>query len=223
MTRRTHRPQHLVFRTPQIKTANVFLLHSMASSAEEFTELSEKLTEFGCDVFCLASPIRYSEEGEGVASWYDYRTWRNGEDAHDVINTRHLNEEADRVVDFINVIQTNSHVPALLGGTSQGGTIVFHILATKNVIIDAYFCARSCFLHSYARSKLVKNTKLFTFEAGDDEVYSPDLQHLALRELLKDNEICHSNLRKAGLLHNSTSILQNKSIISFVRSVIEKM
>ena len=125
----------------------------MASSAEEFTELSEKLTEFGCDVFCLASPIRYSEEGEGVASWYDYRTWRNGEDAHDVINTRHLNEEADRVVDFINVIQANSHVPALLGGVSRRNCCVSHsCMKTSSSMLTFVHVRASCILTQEANS-----------------------------------------------------------------------
>lgn len=203
--------------------AHVVLLHSMYSSPHEFDELAEYLLGIGCNVICIGSPLRdlhWEHPAEvAVPTWYDYFTRRDGAADHDLINRRHLEHECDRVVDKISSLPR----PVFLGGVSQGATLVYHILASRNVELAGAMCARSTFMHTLVpdNTRVSTRTNLLVFRGGADEIYNVELQSRALESLLASAEINCCITEKAQLKHNNYSRLQLSSMRDFVARHLE--
>lgn len=205
--------------------ATVILLHALSCDGSSFDSLAEELSRLGCKVVAPSAPVRRLHWHHGVTevrSWYDYYTKRDGEDRHDVINVRHLGMVSDYILQVVDEHHTNG-TPLILGGVSQGGTVVYHLLATMSNIpcLVAAMISRSTFLHTLVPNPVRRDVHLLVFSAGADEIYSPQLSETALNYLLENNDIKVTKKCKSGLHHGSQSKTEHDAFVDFVKKMID--
>ena len=200
------------------------MLHGLHNDGSSFDQLADDLAQLGCKVVAPSAPLRHlhwnNDDDSQTHAWYDYYTKRDGEDQHDIINTRHLQQECDYILDIIEEYHTR-RTKLILGGCSQGGTLVYHMIATAMIPqLTAAIISRSCFLHTLVPSITPLNIDLFVFSAGADEVYCQNLREKALEHLTKNNHINLTTKYKAGLRHASNSQTEHASFVEFVTTYI---
>lgn len=229
MSRHCTRPAVVVTRVPFNKTkATVILLHGLYNDGSSFDKIADELAQLGCKVVAPSAPLRclhwntgtpldFSEE---TCAWYDYYTKRDGEDQHDIINTRHLQQECDYILDIVQEYHA-AGTTLILGGCSQGGTLVYHMIAKAMLPqLTAAMVSRSCFLHTLVPTITPLNIDLFVFSAGADEVYCKNLREKALECLTQNNHINLTTKYKAGLRHGSNSQTEHTSFVEFVKKYL---
>lgn len=225
MPRHCTRADVIVTRVPfkRIK-ATVILLHSLNNNGSSFDQLADELAQLGCKVVAPSAPLRRlhwnKDDSTDVASWYDYYTRRDGDNQHDIINHRHLKQECDYVLDIIQEYHA-AGTTLILGGCSQGGTVVYHMIAMGMIPqLTAAMISRSCFLHTLVPSVTPQNIDLLVFSAGADEVYCQELREKALSHLTQNNHINLTTKYKAGLRHGSSSLTEHTSLLNFVKKYV---
>jgi predicted esterase len=226
MPRHCNRPGVIVTRVPFKRTkATIVLLHGLYNDGSSFDKLADELAQIGCKVVAPSAPLRRLHWGDGDSetetyTWYDYYTKRDGENRHDIINCRHLQQECDYVLDIIQ----EHHVAGstlILGGCSQGGTLVYHMIANGMIPqLTAAMISRSCFLHTLVPRVTPQEIDLLVFSAGADEVYCQDLRQKSLNHLIHNNRINLITKCKAGLRHGSNSQSEHTSFIEFVKNYL---
>jgi len=228
MSRQCTRPALIVTRVPFKKTkATVILLHGLYNDGSSCNKLADELAQLGCKVVAPSAPLRRlhwnlgpQDSMEQTYSWYDYYTRRDGEDQHDTINIRHIQQECDYILDIVQEHHSTA-TTLILGGFSQGGTLVYHMIATAMIPqLTAAMVSRSCFLHTLVPSITPVNIDLLVFSAGADEVYCQTLREKALECLTQNNHINLTIKYKAGLRHGSTSQTEHTSFVEFVKKYI---
>ena len=202
------------------------MLHGMYNDGSAFDKLADELAQLGCKVVAPSAPLRRLHWNTPLAfieetySWYDYYTKRDGEDQHDIINTRHLQQECNYILDIVQEYHA-AGTTLILGGCSQGGTLVYHMIAKAMLPqLAAAMVSRSCFLHTLVPTITPLNIDLLVFSAGADEVYSKDLREKALECLTRNNHINLITKYKAGLRHGSNSQTEHTSFVEFVKELI---
>lgn len=226
MSRTTPRDSPLVTRGVPVEgdvKATIILLHCLNGHGSDFKTLSEELVQLGCKVVCPSAPLRRLHWDQALTqahSWYDYYTRRDGEDRHDIINRRHLAKECEYVLDVIaNYHSVGSKL--IIGGVSQGGTVIYHMLASGMVPqLTAAVISRSCFLHDLVPDPVEQDVSLLVFSAGGDEVYSRELRDRGLAHLRKNTKLQLAEMCKSGLRHESYSVLENRVIVDFIRKFV---
>jgi len=177
----------------------------------------------GCKVVAPSAPLRHlhwSTDNEQTYAWYDYYTKRDGEDQHDIINIRHLQQECDYILDIVQEYHA-AETKLILGGCSQGGTLVYHIVATAMLPqLTAAMVSRSCFLHTLVPIITPVNIDLLVFSAGADKVYCQTLRKEALDHLTVNNHINLTQKYKAGLLHGSSRQTEHTNFVDFVKKYL---
>jgi len=224
MSRHCARPAVVVTRVPFKKTkATVILLHALYNDGSSFDKLADELAQLGCKVVAPSAPLRrlhWNTEDEQTYAWYDYYTKRDGEDQHDIINIRHLQQQCDYILDIVQEYHA-AGTTLILGGCSQGGTLVYHIVATAMLPqLTAAMVSRSCFLHTLVPTITPTDIDLLVFSAGADEVYCQNLRERALKYLTQNNHINLTTKSKAGLRHGSTSQTEHTSFVEFVKKYL---
>ena len=224
MSRHCPRPPVVVTRVPFKTTkATVILLHGLYNDGSSFDQLADELAQLGCKVVAPSAPLRrlhWNTENEQTHAWYDYYTKRDGENQHDIINTRHLQQECDYILNIVQEYHTTG-TTLILGGCSQGGTLVYHIIAKAMLPqLTAAMVSRSCFLHTLVPTITPINIDLLVFSAGADQVYCQTLREKALDHLTQNNHINLINKYKAGLLHGSTSQTEHNHFVEFVKKYV---
>ena len=225
MSRQCTRPDVIVTRVPFKRTkATVILLHAMYNDGSSFDQIADELAQIGCKVVAPSAPCRRlhwsTNSNEQTYTWYDYYTKRDGEDQHDIINYRHLQQECDYVLNIVQEYHATG-TTLILGGCSQGGTLVYHMIAMGMVPqLTAAIISRSCFLHTLVPSITPQDIDLLVFSAGADEVYCQKLREKALKHLTQNNHINLITKYKAGLRHGSISQTEHNTFVNFVKSYI---
>lgn len=224
MSRHCTRPPIVVTRVPFKKTkATIILLHGLYNEGSSFDKLADELAQLGCKVVAPSAPLRrlhWSTDNEETYAWYDYYTKRDGEDQHDIINTRHLQQECDYILDIVQEYHATGTI-LILGGCSQGGTLVYHIVATAMLPqLTAAVVSRSCFIHTLVPTITPMDIDLLVFSAGADEVYCQTLRKEALNHLTHNNNINLTEKYKAGLLHGSSSQTEHTNFVDFVKKYL---
>ena len=226
MSRQCTRPAVVVTSVPFKRTkATVILLHGLYNDGSSFNQLADELAQLGCKVVAPSAPLRHlhwtnSQSTDQTYAWYDYYTKRDGENQHDIINNRHLQQECDYVLDIVQEYHATGTI-LILGGYSQGGTIVYHMIATGVIPqLTAAMISRSCFLHTLVPSVTPQTIDLMVFSAGADEVYCQELRERALLHLLTNNRINLTTRSKAGLRHGSNSHTEHTSFLDFVKKYV---
>ncbi len=226
MSRHCTRPPVVVTRAPLKRTrATIILLHGLYNDGSSFNTLADELAQLGCKVVAPSAPLRglhwdLFEPKTETYAWYDYYTKRDGENEHDIINIRHLQHECEYVLDIIEEYHA-AGTALILGGYSQGGTLVYHMIATGMIPqLTAAMISRSCFLHTLVPTVTPQTIDLMIFSAGADEVYCQELSEKALLHLLTNNRINLTTISKAGLRHGSTSQTEHSSFVEFVKKYV---
>ena len=222
MSRQDTRLPVVITHIPLKKTkATVVLLHELFYDGSSFNSLSDELAQLGCKVVVPSAPLRRlhwdsSNPHTEARSWYDYYTKRDGKDEHDVINVRHLEKECEYILDIINEHHTTGKL--ILGGISQGGTLVYHMVA-KGMIsnLSCAIVSRSCFLHDLVPIPFNQNITLLVFTAQADEVYDQRLSERSLLHLVTNNNIRLLKKQQSGLRHGSKSRAESKIVLEFVK------
>ena len=121
-------------------------------------------------------------------SWYNYYTCYDGINKIDKINVDDYNNQTNIIVDLINkeakILGNYSRI--YIGGSSQGGTMIFNILKELSKNIGGLFCLRSIYMYKYTKlNKKLNKTPIFVYSGKLDNIYTLTLQKKCFNILKK--------------------------------------
>ncbi len=123
-----------------------------------------------------------------IYSWYNYYTCFNGLNKIDIINTNDFNIQTNKIINIINneskIIKPKN---IYLLGVSQGGTLTFNILNKLKYNIGGIFAIKTIYMHKYINAYNNKNTPIYIYSGGNDEIYPLILQENLINILKKNN------------------------------------
>ena len=173
----------------------IILLHGMYSNPNDLLYVSNILkNSFNfLKIILVHSPIIDINWPEGkecnVNSWYNYYTRNDNLMIHDNINKIQFKEQylrIDKIIKNENCLIGNN---VILGGYSQGGTLVYDIVFNSNNLIKAGFIFHSVFMDNIIRINNIKNieTPIFIVSGKKDNIYNFKLQEQMINLLKSKN------------------------------------
>lgn len=173
----------------------LILLHGMYSNPNDLLDISKilKNTFNFLKIILVHSPIIDIDWPDGkecnVNSWYNYYTRNDNLMEHDNINKIQFKEQylrIDKIIKNENRLIKNN---VILGGYSQGGTLVYDIVLNSNNLIKAGFIFHSVFMDNIIQINNIKNIKIpiFIVSGKKDNIYNFKLQEQMINLLKSTN------------------------------------
>ena len=173
----------------------LILLHGMYSNPNDLLDISKilKNTFNFLKIILVHSPTIDIDWPDGkecnVNSWYNYYTRNDNLMEHDNINKIQFKEQylrIDKIIKNENRLIGNN---VILGGYSQGGTLVYDIVLNSNNLIKAGFIFHSVFMDNIIRINNIKNiqTPIFIVSGKKDNIYNFKLQEQMINLLKSKN------------------------------------
>ena len=173
----------------------LILLHGMYSNPNDLLDISKilKNTFNFLKIILVHSPIIDIDWPDGkecnVNSWYNYYTRNDNLMEHDNINKIQFKEQylrIDKIIKNENRLIKNN---VILGGYSQGGTLVYDIVLNSNNLIKAGFIFHSVFMDNIIQINNIKNIQIpiFIVSGKKDNIYNFKLQEQMINLLKSTN------------------------------------
>lgn len=173
----------------------LILLHGMYSNPNDLLDISKilKNTFNFLKIILVHSPIIDIDWPDGkecnVNSWYNYYTRNDNLMEHDNINKIQFKEQylrIDKIIKNENRLIKNN---VILGGYSQGGTLVYDIVLNSNNLIKAGFIFHSVFMDNIIQINNIKNIQIpiFIVSGKKDNIYNFKLQEQMINLLKSKN------------------------------------
>lgn len=173
----------------------LILLHGMSSNPKDLLHIANVLKK--CFNFLKIiiphSPnidIDWPDGKEfNVNSWYNYYTRNDNLMLHDDINKIQFKQQYLRIDKYIKDENRLIGNNVILGGYSQGGTLVYDILLNSNNLIKGGFIFHSVFMNNIIRINNIKNINipLFIVSSKKDNIYNFKLQEKMINLLKRKN------------------------------------
>ena len=123
-------------------------------------------------------------------AWYNYYTCYDGENKVDDIDEIQFNYQTKLITDIVNQEAIlGNYKNIYIGGSSQGGTLIFNILNNLPKNVGGLFCMRSIYMHKYTKLKKYNKTPIFIYSGGLDYIYTLKLQKKCFKYLEKKFDI----------------------------------
>ena len=178
---------------------SVILLHGMDSAPKYFDNLIDYLSSNHIYSHILTNTKFIFPEAPimninfpnntlvNVNSWYNYYTRYDNLNKIDLINTLDFRYQTIRILNIIlseYMLLKGNNKNIYIGGISQGGTIAYNLLSFLPFNIGGLISIKSIFMYKYTKLKKYNiKSRIYMFNAEDDEVYNSELQNNCIKRL----------------------------------------
>ena len=211
---------------------SVILLHGMYCEGDMFENLPKVYAALGG---AAAASIRWifpnapfrnihwpGGTEHGVSAWYDYYTYRGGEERHDDIDESHMAAVTEEIRALIDreVAQLGSANRVIIGGNSQGGTVAMHAALSYPKSLRAIIGLSTILMDITSVPPVAEpRSPVFVFTAEHDQEYLPKFQQRCFQRLAAAGHSVTSHV-EAGQDHYSWSEAQLHHAARWIAQVV---